>query len=448
MITTHRTYFESQIKKSAPTVVSKKTAPSMMGKLFVAIFLIAVFEGGIRKWISIEYTTYLVLLRDCLAVFGVFRAIKGGKINVKQKGFQALWFWSVIVLLWGLGQLMVNQSSPLVFIVGVRFWMLYLWFAYAAAVSLTADDFRYITKTILWLLVLMLPLAVVQHYLPPSDFLNKQLDDDDTEVFRVTADIVRVTGTFSFSLGYSTFLAIANPFVFALLATGRRLGSNKWLRYVLIFVLAAATIVSGSRSATLMFGLMVIIYIIITLRYALVAKKGSTLFGLLVILLMIAAVPNVFFRATDAIQERFELAAEVEDFSERVLNMLIGESETYEKQTFIGYGVGAGSNFAGVEATGERTFLLAETEVERTILEGGLLGFVFIILKLIVILFGLQQSLRIVKSTGDALPLMLWFTLTIALLTWSIIGQLTVNVLGYLLLGLGIASLRLGFNRC
>ncbi len=432
MNTAHRAHFE-------PT----EFAPSTMGKLFVSILFIAVFEGGIRKWISIDYTIPLVLLRDCLAVYGVFWAAQSGEMNLDQKGLQVLWLWSALVVCWGLAQLMVIQPSPVVFIVGIRFWLLYLWFAYAAAVSLTEDDFRYIMKTILWLLVIMTPLAVTQFFLPPSDFLNKQLDDDQTDVFVVTKNIVRTTGTFSFALGYSTLLAIVNPFVFALLTSDGRFGGNKWVHNVLILALAVATMVSGSRSALLLFGLMIVVYIFTALRYSKEAKKDSTMPRLLATLLILAAVPSVFFNAADTMQERFELAAENENFFERVTHMLIGESAAYEKLTLIGYGIGAGNNFAAVEATGERTFLLEETEAARTILEGGLIGFAFIGLKLMVILIGLRQSVRIVKSTGHALPLFLWITLAIGLLTWSIIGQLTVNVLGYLLLGLGIASLRL-----
>lgn len=89
-----------------------------------------------------------------------------------------------------------------------------------------------------------------------------------------------------------------------------------------------------------------------------------------------------------------------------------------------------------------RAFLLAETETAATILERGLLGFVFIGLELMVIATGLRKSWSIVKLSSSTLPLLLWMTTSLALLFWSTIGKLTVNVLGYLLLSLSISSIR------
>jgi len=413
-----------------------------MAKLFVAILIIVVLEGAVRKWISPSFTYPLVVLRDCLALYGMFWAISRGKFRTSRTAAQILWLWSAAVVLWGLLQLMVNQNSLVVFIMGIRFWLLYLWFAYAAAVSLTAVDFRYITRCMLWILLAMVPLAVVQFYLPPSAFINKNVGDGGF-IFVVTADIVRTTGTFSFTLGYTIFLAFVTPFVLAQLTPGSQLWGRKWMPKVIFLVLAVGTMVSGSRGALVMFGVLFLAYVFIVLRYAKTANKGGTVFMLAGVFMILAMVPYVLSRAVDATQQRFISAAKEESLPERVRSMFFGEVGIYENLSLIGEGVGSGNNFAGVNATGERTFLLAETEAARTILEGGILGFVFIGLKLLLITLGVKRSFSIAKKTGNCLPLLLWITLGVGLLTWSIIGQLTVNALGYLLLGLGIASLRL-----
>lgn len=417
-----------------------------MGKLFIAILLIAVFEGAMRKWVSIDWTVPLVLLRDCLAFYGAILGIRSGEMGKNIKGAQALWLWSAIVVLWGLLQLIVNESSPVVLAVGVRFWLLYLWFAYAAAITLTAADFRYIGKVLIWLAVLMVPLAVMQYYAPPTDVLNKALDDDTTGVFLVVAGVVRTTATFSFALGYSTYLAIVTPFVLALLEPGYRARGGWWMARILIFVLSVGTLVSGSRSALLMFGGMLFVFVICTFLFSRMARMDNFILRFPLLLAVLVAASYFFINAADTLQQRFELAAESEDISMRVEDMFLGEAVAYEQWTFLGEGIGAGTNFAAVEETGERGFMLAETETARTLLEGGLIGVAFIGLKLLVIFLGLRRSLVIARSSGDILPLMLWVTLAIALLAWSIIGQLTVNVLGCLLLGLGIASLRPGLT--
>jgi O-antigen ligase len=293
----------------------------------------------------------------------------------------------------------------------------------------------------------MAPLAIVQFFLPASAFLNKELVGDDEGVFLVTADIVRTTGTFSFALGYSIFLAVASPFVLSLLTPGNRLRGGKWKSIAIVLVLAFATIVSGSRSALVMFGLLFLAYIFISIRYSKVSQKGSTVFLLAGVLLLLSVVPYIFSEAMDALLERFETAAEIEDFSQRMVTILFGEQDVYERFKLIGHGIGAGNNFANSTASNGVVFLLEETESARTVLEGGLVGIVFIGIKLLVIIIGLRHSRRIAKSSSNMLPLLLWFSLAIGLLTWPIIGQLTANVLGYLLLGLGIASLRLSDNR-
>lgn len=448
MIAPRRAGLKTKLAKTPPVVAAKIT-PTTMGKLFVAILLIAVFEGAIRKWVTPALTNPLVLLRDGLALYCLFWALKTGKMHGGQKGAQALWLWTALVVLWGLFQLMINQSSPLIYIVGLRFWLLYLWFAYAAAVSMSQDDFRYISKTLLWLVLLMAPLAVLQFSLPPSAFLNKQVDGDEEKVFLAIAGVVRTTGTFSFTLGYTTLLAIFTPVVLSLLAPGIRLWGKSWAPKALVFALAIGTMVSGSRSALIMFGLMFLVYMFVSVRYsknnATVRKsaKGGSAVMLVGVVLMLAVVPFIFSGAVDSSKQRFEEAAASEDLVDRVKVIFFGETGVYENLTLIGEGIGGGTNFASVITTGERTFLLAESEAGRVILEGGVLGFTYIGLKLMLIIFGLRRSLVIAKRTGNSLPLLLWSTLSIALLTWSIIGQLTVNALGFLLLSLGIASLRL-----
>lgn len=432
----------------APTgyLATAKPRLSRIGKLFVTILLIVVFEGAFRKWVSSELTNPLVLLRDVMALYGIYWAIKSGRLKFTHWSAQILWLWTVTFMAWGLTQLIVNQTSPFFFVIGARFWLLYLWFAYAAAVSLTLHDFNFIGKTTVLILLAMTPLAIMQHLLPPGAFLNQQIDGDESTVFRVSADIVRTTGTFSFTTGYTTLLAFGSPFVLALLSPGTKLWKLKWMPKICALALGIATIVSGSRGAIIFFGLISSAYVITALLYSKGGKKGAIVTMLVSISGLFIFIPYFFSRSIDANLERFESASQSENIVDRLISMFFGESGVYERLPLIGNGVGIGTNFTSVVAIGRRTFLLAETEAARTILEGGLLGFAFIGLKLLVIVVGLLKSWSIMRSSSNNLPLLLWITTSLALLSWSIIGQLTVNALGYLLLGLAIASLRL-FSR-
>lgn len=430
---------------SGKLYAASKHKVTTMGKIFIGILLIVVFEGAFRKWVSVSFTNPLVFLRDAMALFGIFLAVKNNCLKFTQFGSQILWLWTAILLLWGMLQVIVNQSSPLIFIIGMRFWLLYLWFSYAAALSLTERDFDFITKIILLLVLIMAPLTVMQHFLPPFAFLNKQVGGDEGKVFMLSGDIVRTTGTFSFTAGNSTFLAFAAPFALALLTSNKKLWKIKWMPQICIVALGIATMVSGSRTALVTFILLFFIYLVISLIYSKNKKRGSTIVMIIFMTSILALIPFFFARALNATEERIESVAQsTQDNSDnRFFTILFGESGSYEDLSLMGHGFGSGTNFVGSLATGSRTFLLAETEMARTILEGGLIGFFFVALKILIIFIGIRKSLFIARSNGNLLPVMLWLTTSLALLSWSIILQLTINTLGFLLLGLAIASLRL-----
>ena len=81
-------------------------------------------------------------------------------------------------------------------------------------------------------------------------------------------------------------------------------------------------------------------------------------------------------------QTRFEQAAAAENFGERITHRPFRRTLGLRPLTWLGYGVGFGSNLATYVRTGSADiFALAEAEGGRILLEGGLLGFAFIALK-------------------------------------------------------------------
>lgn len=325
----------------------------------------------------------------------------------------------------------------LIYLLGLRFWLLYLWFAFMAGIAFSEYDFKAISKVMVLLLMAMAPLAVMQHFLPPTSFWNKQLKEGGL-IFTVSRDIVRITGTFSFTMGYTVFLAMASPFVFLSLDASTQLWQAKWMPIVAIVALLVATIVSGSRGAIIFFGLLFLIYALASMRFAKGRKKGKSLLMILVVLAMLAASLSIFSRAVEATRERFEGAYQ----SESPIGRLIYSSAPQGEIPFLGEGIGMGSNFAGFLETGQRA-MNAESENARIILELGWLGIGLILIKIFIVLRSGRKSLRIAKRTGSVSTLLIWVAIAMDLFFWPIVGQLTVNALGFLLFGLGIAALRL-----
>lgn len=420
---------------------------SKIGKLFVGILLIVIFEGAFRKWISTGFTIPLVLFRDSMALYGIFWALKSGNLKVGQNSGQILLFGTIILFIWGLLQLITGGGSLLVYLVGIRFWLLYLWFAYVAGACLTEYDFIFIEKVIIITLLAMTPLAVMQHFLPPAAFLNKQIDTYQEDIFIVVTGIVRTTGTFSFTAGFTTLLAVMTPFVLASLVYKSKSRDRKWIAIISIVSLVVATITSGSRAAIIFLMILFVFFLLFGLLYSKSSRRGAFLQAVVLVFALFPFISYFLSRSIEANLERFESASEVEDLFTRIFTIFFGDPDTFQNLSLIGKGLGVGSNFGGSIATGVRSFLLAETETSRVILEGGLLGFAFIALKLLVVAFGLYKSWFILRSSASILPFLLWITTSLALFTWPIIGQLTINALGYLLLGLAVASLRLFTRR-
>ena len=158
--------------------------------------------------------------------------------------------------------------------------------------------------------------------------------------------------------------------------------------------------------------------------------------------LLVAALLYAFSGAIENTSQRFEQAAADEGFWGRLLMTFIGEAHVYNNFTWLGQGLGLGSNLAGYVRTGSQAFTIAEIEAGRILLEGGLLGYAYTALKVIVILIGVGASARLAYRLQSPYPLLLWLTVSIALLTWPAIGQLSAHGLLGLILAFGLLVFR------
>ncbi|HJS04795.1 MAG TPA: hypothetical protein VJ832_15040 [Variovorax sp.] len=432
----------------APTTVqapaaSRAASLSRAGKLFLAVFLIIVFEGSVRKWVSSASTLPLILLRDMLALMLVVYAWRHGHLRRHGKITAAMLAWTCVVVGWGLLQLVGGQSTPVVFVIGLRFWLLYTWFAVAAAAAMNEADYRAALKAAALVMLLLAPLAVVQHYSPPGARINTQIDGDEETVFVAVVGVVRTTGTFSFTSGYATYLTMVAPLVFGFLAARKRTKFQLLFTLALFAAFAAGALVSGSRTAAITSAGLLAAYLVGRLLFSKARNKVGAAAAVVVIGLLTALFAYVFRDAIGVTQTRFEQAAAAENFTERVLTVLFGEPWVLDLVTWLGYGVGFGSNLATYVRTGSAdVFALAEAEGGRILMEGGLLGFAYIGVKYLVLALGVTRSLKISIATNSPYALLVWLTTALAVVSWPALGQLTANAL----LGLMLAYALLVFR--
>jgi len=411
-------------------------------RLFLMIVLLVIFEGAIRKWLIPALGTPLMLLRDFFAVCIVIDALSRGTFGRAPVLFESLLIWSGVVLIWGLIQLLILQTPVWIFILGVRFWLLYLWMALAVAVGVSNYEMRFVIKVMLWILLGMAPLAVVQFLMPAGHWINYQPDTEEEKIFTSALGVVRTSGTFSFTLGYTCFIAMTLPFALVGAWHSVPIFSNRFIGLLISVALVVASLVSGSRGALLFFLFMAFIFLALELVYSRNAEGklksalwGGMLFSVAMVFLIIF--PDLIF----SMQERFLTASDSEDFLSRIFVIFLGEPEALAKFDFLGQGLGAGSNAASALLTGQSYFMLAESEAGRVLLEMGLLGGVWIFIKFAMIVVGLFYAERIARIRGDVLPLVLWISIAYGVLTWAISGQISAHGVFYIMMAFGLNSL-------
>lgn len=419
----------------ATRTASRPAALSRAGRVFLAVLLIVVFEGAIRKWVASSATLPLILLRDLLALYLVLHAWRGGHLRRYRKVTTVLLTWTLLVVGWGLMQMVAGESSPTIFVIGLRFWLLYIWFAVAAAATMTEADYRAAVRMAVLIMIVLAPLAVLQHYSSPGATINKQLDGDEDLVFVAIAGVVRTTGTFSFTSGYATYLILVAPLVFALVAARKYTIAQRLFALTGFGAFIVGSVVSGSRAAVVSAGVMLGAYLIARLVFSRARDKPAALGAVLMATVLVAGFLFFFSDAIQVTQQRFEQASTDENFWERLLATFIGEPHVLSQVTWLGQGLGAGSNLASSLYRGGANFGLAESETGRIVLEGGLIGFAFVALKLAVLLIGLAYALRIAIVRNASFPMVLWITMVVGIMTWPAIGQLSANGLLGLLLG-------------
>ena len=430
------------LARPAPTGAAAARV-STTGRLFISVMLILILEGALRKWVSSSSTLPLILLRDLMAVYLVVRALALGHFRRQRVMLQVMTLWSACVLGWGLLQLAVGESNFPVLLIGMRFWLLYIWFALAAAAGMSERDYVAAVRVLLVTLLLMAPLALLQRYSPPGAFVNKSLDGDEEDIFVVIAGVVRTTGTFSFTSGFTAFINVCAPFALGAYEARKRKNSQRLFALAALGAIVICTLVSGARASIVYAAVMLALFLLGNIIFAPMRRKGIALVTGVLALLVVGGLGFVFQGAVEAIQERFQVAAQGEDPLGRIMTIFLGEPAALERFDWLGVGIGLGSNLAQFVRTGVRVvFFYAESEAGRTLIEGGVIGVLFILLKLIFIITGSAVALKRSMQTRAVFPILVWATIALAFLTWPAIGQLTANGLLGVLLGLGLLSLR------
>ncbi|WP_372753003.1 hypothetical protein [Mariniflexile sp.] len=378
-----------------------------------AYFLLLIFEGALRKWFLPFLATPLLLVRDPIAIWLIYKTWKHHLMphSWLLLGMTFVGLFAVITAL------VLGHGSLFVALYGARILLFHFPLMFVMGALMQRDDVINMGRVLLVIAIPMIILTALQFYSPQSAWVNRGVGGDmEGAGFAGAMGFFRPPGTFSFTNGNTMFFSLVACFVFFFW-----ISKTKINRIVLIAAtLALLASIPISISRTLLFS------IIITMGFTTVAastnrtyfNKIMGVFVVLVILLLGLSQFEFFQTSTEAFTARFEGASEAEGGLEgtlvdRYLGGLVEAISNSAEKPFFGYGIGMGTNAGSQMLTGERTFLIAEEEWGRLIGEmGPLLGILAIFIRLA---FALKLSLESFKSmkAGDFLP---WILLSFALI--------------------------------
>jgi hypothetical protein len=437
---------------SDPTAAAIRWHERILRALRWSIYLYLFFlltEGALRKWIVPQFSNPLLIIRDPVVLLIYVLAIAGRRY---PRNWFLLSLWLIAIPSLVVGALVLEPYFPpltvaLVTGYGFRSDFLHLPLIFILPAVFNLEDVKRIGRWTLWGMIPMGILMALQFRSSPDSFINRAAGLGEGQQIQTSGGKIRPPGLFSFISGAISYMTASAAFL--LHAVLGRVKYPAWFLIVSGLSLVIGIAVSGSRAAVLAVGLVVAtLSVILFLQPAALNRFGRTLLFVLVIGWGVSHLP-IFREGVEVLTERFTEEGEVPDSSIAgglISRTFSGFTEPFyvlNRMPLSGYGLGVGTNGAARFLVGRATFLLAENEWTRVLLESGpVLGLAFLLWRTILACRIGYLAVRAVK-TGHILPLFLFGTGVFPLLNGSF-GQPTSLGFAVVLNGLCLAALNFG----
>jgi hypothetical protein len=348
--------------------------------------LLMIFEGAIRKWVFPGAQDLVYFAKDVLllgAYLGFFR--DRPRLRLRLPALPAFYGLLAAAALFGLLEVF-NPTLPnlLVGIFGFKAYFYYvpLLFVVPAAFPNDAAVYRFLRRYALIAIPVGL-LAVAQFFSPASSFLNTYArSNEDAYVATFgSSSYVRVTSTFSFITGFTTYLLATAILILALLGAGRWRFRGHLLMFGALGMTLLGMLMSGSRAPVVF---LVLLFPLYWWLAVIRERGGGAAFGRLLIALTLVGLAlsstTTGQKATDAFLGR---AAGGGDVSSRFASPLLSPYLLLPEVGLLGFGIGATHQTAATLAPGLVPYswlhgLNVEVETGRVMLELGPIGFALI----------------------------------------------------------------------
>ena len=387
-------------------------------KIVIWLFLfLLIGEGALRKWFLPSLATPLLVVRDPLAVWLVFRGLQRGMLQ----GNTTMIVMFITTLISFILTMTMGHGNIWVAIYGARIYVIYFPLMYVIGKILTYDDVVKIGKVILWMSLGMTAILVLQHISSPSARINIGVGGEGTSTFNANgagADVFRPSGTFSFISGPVDFYTVVAAYVLFFWLNPKEI--NRLLLMASSFSLIIAVAVSISRSLLILVGICVLFAAIIALliNTKLLMRMCVAAVVTVIICLLLLNKSTFFNNTVQAFSGRIAFAAAAENsgnanaglmgsiYNRGILGALSSFENAFNEPVW-GEGLGLGTNVGAQLTTGTVGFLVGEGEADRVMGEMGfILGGLILIIRLIISCDFLLRSYKALKR-NNILPWML-----------------------------------------
>jgi hypothetical protein len=350
----------------------------------ITALVLVVLEGALRKWVLPQASQLIYFLKD----FVLLGAYLSYFLNAKHRRRPIAKSSAVNILLflftgWGLFQAFnPSLGSPIIGIIGVKNYLVYIPLMWMLPSLFNSEEELY--KFLRLYLLLLIPvglLATAQFFAPPDSPLNIYAwsEGPAVAVFGGSdAAKARVTGTFSYIVGYSVYLGFCISLLLPILTTLKQSRRWQWIAIAEVLLVTVTSFMTGARGLIFSIILLVVSYFGFQALTQFSSFRRSVGKLLLPVLLALIIVPVWFSPAVDAFWLR---VVSNQDISTRTVG---GFTEPFEFIQYTGLdGYGAGATFQANEkirdllslAPGKRIPVDYEGEMGRIALELGPIGF-------------------------------------------------------------------------
>ena len=409
----------------------------------IIALILAVFEGALRKWVLPEFGQWIYFAKDLLLI-GAYVGFWGPRVVRRQR--QRLWHPSNGLLVAFSVLAVLELANPLLpsltlGLFGIKSYLIYIPLMYM--VPFIFADAQELGKFWYWYLVLAvipLTLGVIQFGAPADSVLNRYSWDDEVAQGVATfgsSTRVRITGTFAYISGYTTYLTLV--FLMALssaVSEGRK--QVRCALYCVLGLILANLLMTGSRGPFLTLGASLVILLALTRHSSRSVRRHVVVTVCVVLPLVGLLASNLFPEALTAFQGRVQ---ENEDLPGRLAELLYNPVWALAEAGPFGYGLGSTHQARVFVISGDTSDNLlpnAEGEWERIILEVGPVGFALVLLTRIFVARQLWRVFQACQGTPFQSYLMTALLFSLISIPGPLVFNHTASLFYWFLAGFGL----------